>query len=73
VGYIYAAKALAIETMNGPNDKAERQYQFSSIDTVALSDESYGAGVSVAAAYKIKRKEPISFEGVPTDSVAWKI
>ena len=68
-GCLDAAKTIAMETRNGPNTPKIRTKLFkNSIDIRAKDDEVYAYGVSIAPLFKERRKQPISFKGVPKNS-----
>lgn len=71
-GCLAAAKTIALETRDGPNDPAIRAKIFKDIDSVALTDSVFSAGVEAAPAFKKLQKQQYSFSGVPLNSVVRK-
>ena len=67
-GCIMAAKAIASETRSGENTAAGRAEQFAAIDGLAAQDSLFRAGVEAAPAFKVRRAQPYSLDGVPSAS-----
>jgi hypothetical protein len=69
-GCVMAAKTIAHETRSGPNTPEMRGYIFKNmLDPICLRDPIFSAGIEAAPAFKELRKEPYSFDGIPTNSV----
>ncbi len=67
-GCITAAKAIAFETRSGANTETGRVQAFLEIDRLAVEDPLFGAGAEAAPAFKTRRDQRYSLDGVPTDS-----
>ncbi len=67
-GCLYAAKSIAVETLDGLTSPEIRKEHFFQIDLFASWDSIYRAGVESAPSFKRRRKESYRFEGVPYDS-----
>lgn len=68
-GCISAAKTIALETRSGPNTPQMRAETFSKyIDPIAEKDVIYRSGVEAAPAFKKRRNQEYSFQGVPENS-----
>jgi hypothetical protein len=71
-GCLAAAKTIALETKDGPNDPAIRARIFKDIDSLTLTDSVFSGGVEAAPAFKKLQKQHYSFDGVPLSSVVRK-
>jgi hypothetical protein len=67
-GCIWAAKTVAEGTLSGANTPTMRADAFAQIDDYARNDPVFAAGVEAAPAFKRRRGETYSFDGVPDDS-----
>jgi hypothetical protein len=67
-GCLSAAKVIALETRSGPNTPESRALVMPVIEEIAAKDPIYAAGVDVAPAFKRRRHEKYSFDGVPSRS-----
>ncbi len=67
-GCLMAVKAIAHETLSGPNTPATRTGQFQVIDSIAEQDELFAAGVQAAPAFLEARDQSYRLDGVPPDS-----
>jgi hypothetical protein len=67
-GCMDAAKAIALETRDGPTTPEMRSEAFFQIDRIADTDPIYAAGVEAAPALKRLRQQEFLLEGAPSDS-----
>jgi hypothetical protein len=68
-GCISAAKGIALKTDGGPDSSERRKVIFrDNIDIYSDIDPIYEAGVEAAPAFKRRRNQPYSFEGIPETS-----
>jgi hypothetical protein len=67
-GCLAAAKAIADETLSGPNTTAVRVELFGWIDPSAATDALFRSGVEAAPAFKTLRGESYWLDGVPDAS-----
>jgi hypothetical protein len=67
-GCISAAKTIAHLTRSGPNSAEGRAQAFASIESLAMADVIFGAGVEAAPTFLRRRGQDYSFEGVPDNS-----
>lgn len=67
-GCIWAAKTVAEGTLSGANTPTMQADAFAQIDDYARNDPVFAAGVEAAPAFKRRRGETYSFDGVPDDS-----
>ncbi len=67
-GCMSAAKTISDGTQNGPNTSEARASRFLAIDSLAMRDPVYRAGVVAAPTLKKLRGQSYSFDGVPADS-----
>lgn len=65
---ISAAKTIAHETRSGPNTPQQRQLDMQRLDAIADDDPVFAAGLECAPAFKKRRNQPYSFDGVPASS-----
>lgn len=65
---ILAAKTIADQTLSGLNNARHRQDVFSRLDAQAEEDPVFTAGLESAPAFKRRRNQPYSFDGVPVTS-----
>lgn len=72
-GCLETAKTIALETKSGPNTPKIRSDSALHIDQVASIDPIYEAGVEAALAFKKRRGQPISFEGIPRETRVFKL
>jgi hypothetical protein len=72
-GCLDGAKTIALETRSGPNSAQARNIAASYIDQVASTDPIYEAGVEAAVAFKKRRGDPFSFDGVPSGTRIYKL
>ena len=71
-GCLSAAKAIALQTNDGPNTPERRAEQAVTVDFIAQSDMIYSAGAEAAPSFKRLRREAFSLDGIPKNSVIRK-
>ena len=67
-GCIFAAKTIALETMDGPVTPEQRTSDFQSLDNLANIDSVFGLGIECAPLFKKLHQQCYSFNGVPVTS-----
>lgn len=73
-GCLWAAKTIALETLDGPNSANQRLLSFTrDIDPIAQVDPIFRAGVEAAPAFKRLQNQEISLDGVPLTSPVRKL
>jgi hypothetical protein len=72
-GCLDTAKAIDLKTRSGQNTPRSRSEGSRYIDQVASIDPIYEAGVEAALAFKKRRGDSISFEGVPPGTRVFKL